>query len=151
DAQPLRRGDELLREAVEQFFVDEDATRRHAALAAGLERADDGAGHGQVEPGVLADDDGALAAHLGGDDAVEKVRGNLLDAVADLVTAREQRAVPARGAPQGPARLGGAVYQVDHARWEARLLEQLHHALGDGGRVLRRLEHRRVALDQARP
>ena len=66
--------DELLGEAVDQLLVHEDAARRDAALAARLEGADEAARHRQVEPGVLADDDGALAAHLAGDDAVVNAR-----------------------------------------------------------------------------
>ncbi len=99
-------GHELLGEAVEDLLGNQDAARRDAALAAGLEGADDAAGHGQVEPGVLADDDGALAAHLAGDDAVVMLRRELLDAMADVVAAGEQHDVDAGIADQ---RLAGLV------------------------------------------
>src|SRR5262249_7066043 len=45
DAQPLRRVDELLGVAIEDRFRNEDSTRADAALAAGLEGADDPGGH----------------------------------------------------------------------------------------------------------
>ena len=115
-----------------------------------LKRADEGAVHGQVEPGVLADDDGALAAHLAGDDAVVNGRPTLLDAAADVVAAGEQHDVDVGVAHQRLAGLGVAVDQVEDARREAGFLEQLDEALADGRRVLGRLEDGRVAFEQAR-
>ncbi len=50
DAQALRRGDELLGEAVDHGVRHEDAARRNAALAARLEGANDRRVHRQIEP-----------------------------------------------------------------------------------------------------
>ena len=123
-------GDELLGEAVEELLGDEDAARRDAALAAGLEGADEAAVDRQIEPGVLADDDGALAAHLAGDDAIVMLGRQLLDALADVVAAGEQDDVDVGIAHQRLAGLAVAVDQVDDARRESRPPRTVRPAAG---------------------
>src|SRR5438309_1402434 len=51
----------------------------------------------------------------------------------------------------GLAGRGRPLHEVDRPRREAGLREQFDEPLADGGRVLRRLEDRRVAFEQARP
>ncbi len=150
DAQALRRGDELVGEGVEERFGDEDAAGRDAALAAGLEAADEGAVDGQVQPGVGADDDGAFAAHLAGHDAIVMLGRQLLNALAHVVAAGEQHHVDVRH--RGPA-----LRRPRPSPW-TRLTRPAGkpassnnsiEALADGRRVLRRLEDGGVAFEQA--
>src|SRR6516165_11276289 len=90
DAQPLGRGNQLFRKTIEDFLSDEDAAGGYATLPAGLESADNGASRSQIEPGVFADDDRALAAHFAGHDSVVMLSRQFLNAAANFVTAREQ-------------------------------------------------------------
>ena len=143
--------DKLLGEAVEQRFGHENAAGRDAALAARLECADERAVDGQIEPGVGADDDGALAAHLASGDTVVKRGGNFLNVPADLVAAGEQDDVDVGVADERFADLAGAVNQVEDAGREAGFDEQFDQALADGRRVFGRLEDGGVAFEETRP
>src|SRR5437879_5634005 len=75
DPQAPGSGHQLIRVAVEDLLRYQEPACRHAALAAGFERANDATGHRQVEAGIFADNDGALAAHFAGDDAIVMLRG----------------------------------------------------------------------------
>ena len=59
-----RLRNELLGKSIEQPAMHQQPTGRHAALAGGLERAQDAGVDGQRQIGVLADDHGAFRAHL---------------------------------------------------------------------------------------
>ena len=73
EAQLLGRGDELRLELAVDLLVDDHAARRGAALAGGAERRPDDPVGGEVEVGVVHDDDRVLAAELEVD-ALEVVR-----------------------------------------------------------------------------
>src|SRR5207248_10114298 len=60
----LRSGDELRLQRVVDALLDDDATRGGAALAGGAEGRPDDPVDGEVEVGVVEDDDGVLAAEL---------------------------------------------------------------------------------------
>src|SRR5437667_9245389 len=89
--------------------------RGDAALPAGLEGADQAARDREIELGVRADDDGAFAAGLAGDDAIRQTRRDFADAFADVVAAGEEDAVDARIAHQGLARFRFAMDEIDDA------------------------------------
>ena len=121
DLEPLRRGRIAFGEFVDDLLRDQDAPRRHATLAAGLESADDRRVDRQIEPGVFADDDRRFAAHLGGDDAIEKVGRDLLNSPADIVAAGEEDDVHVPIADQRLADRTVAVNEVDRPARESPL------------------------------
>src|SRR5207253_3034718 len=90
DVQPFGRGNKPFCEAVEKFLCDENAARGNAALAAGLERTYDATRHRQVEAGIFADNDRTLTPHLAGHDTIVMLGRELLNAMAYVVTAREE-------------------------------------------------------------
>src|SRR5262249_21174656 len=75
DAKPLRHVHELGRKLVKDRLSDKNAASGDAALAACLVSAQNATGDRQVHPRIIADDDGALAAHFAGHNTIEVVRG----------------------------------------------------------------------------
>ena len=90
-ADPHRLGarDEPLLQLVVDGLVHDHAARRRAALAGGAERRPDDALDGEVEVGVVHDDDPVLAAELEVD-VLEAVRGGLRHEHARLARAGER-------------------------------------------------------------
>src|SRR5579862_7483628 len=96
NAQALGHRHEFGGVAVHQFLVDENPSRGNATLTARLEGTDDPCGHSDVETRVVADDNGTLASHFRGHDAVMMVCRELLDTLADVPTAGEQDDIDTR-------------------------------------------------------
>src|SRR5205807_9857099 len=104
----------------------------------------------QVEPGVFANDDGALAAHFAGDDAIVMCRGKFLDAVADVVAAGKEDNVDSGMLDKSLAGWAFAVHEVDRPRWKACFFKEFDDALTDGRRIFGWLEDDRISLQQTR-
>src|SRR5690606_28822970 len=85
---------DALDDLVVDILVDDGARAGRALLTLEAEGGDDDALDGRVDVGLVVDDDGVLAAHLGGD-ALEvllaglELRGALVDADADGLGAGE--------------------------------------------------------------
>jgi hypothetical protein len=142
DEPPLQR--------VVDVAVDDHAARRSAALARGAERRPDDPLDGEVEIGVLHDEDRVLAAELEVD-VLEPVRGRLRHGDAGLAGAGEGDDRDVGVAHEPLARLlAEAVHEVDDAVRQAGLAEQRHEPLGQERRVLGRLQHDRVPGHEGR-
>src|SRR5579872_2753033 len=87
ELQSLRDVRESLGITVYQRFVNDDAARGYASLPCRLESRNDSGCHGQIEPGIVADDHRILTAHLRGDQAIRHRCRNLLNSFAHLITA----------------------------------------------------------------
>src|SRR5262245_14294670 len=103
--------------------MHKNASSGDAALAAGFEGADKAACDRQIKTSVFANDDGALTAHLTGDDAIIHGCRHFLNAPTHIVAAGEKNAVDAWIFHQRLAHFGVAVKQVDDTRWKASFLE----------------------------
>ena len=116
----LRALDETGGERVVEALVDDDAARRRAALAGGAERRPDDAVDGEVEVGVVHDDDRVLAAELEVD-VLQTLGGRLEHLHAGLPRTRERDHADVR-VPDEPLADGSptAVDDVDDARRNAR-------------------------------
>ena len=122
-ADPHRLGprDEPLLQLVVDALLDDDAARGGAALAGGAERRPDDALDGEVEIGVVEDDDPVLAAELEVD-VLEVVGARLRHEHAGLARARERDHGHVRVAHEPVARLlAVAVDEVDDAVRQAGL------------------------------
>ncbi len=91
---------------------------------------DDRTAHRQIEAGIRADDHRCLAAHLGGHDAVEMVRRQLLNAFAHVVTAGKG-ATFTPGLRHQLTRERGSPWTVEHTRREAGFLGDFDDLLAD--------------------
>ena len=144
------RCDEPLGELVVDGLVDDHAARGGAALAGRAERRPDDALDGEVEVGVVHHDDPVLAAELEVD-VLELVGRVLRHQHAGLAGAGERDHRDVRMPDEPVARLlAEAVDEIDDARGEAGLLEQLDEALGEQRRVLGGLEARPCCRRRAR-
>ena len=150
EAQRLGALDEPSRERVVEALVHDDPARRRAALAGCAERRPDDAVDGEVEVGVVHDDDRVLAAELEVD-VLETLGGRLEHLHAGLARARERDHADVR-VPDEPLADGSPtpVDDVDDAGRNTRLDEELREPLPEHGRVRRRLEHDRVPGDERR-
>ena len=130
--------------------MDDDAAGRRAALAGRAERRPDDAVHGEVEVGVVHDDDPVLAAELEVD-VLEPFGGGLEHRNARLARPCQRHDADI-GMPDDPVPHFAAepVHEVDHAIWHAGLDEQLHEALREHRRVVRGLEDDGVPADERR-
>jgi hypothetical protein len=108
----LRPLEELLGEGVGDLLVEVDALDRDADLARVGERAVDGALDGEVEIGVVVDDDGRVAAELE-DDALPA--GLPLELPADRGAAGEGHELEPVVGDQLVGEVGAARRHVDHA------------------------------------
>lgn len=143
--------DEFLGETVEQLAMHENAARRHATLPGGLEAAQHGGVHGEVEVRVFTDDDGTLRSHLTSGRFVIAFGGQLANVRADVVAAGEANDIDIGMSRQRVARFfAEAVHEVDRAVGKARLDEQLREPLANLGRFFGRFEDRGVPFEQAR-
>ncbi len=148
DPHLLRAGDEPLLELVVDAALDDDAARGGAALPGGAERRPEDAVDGEVEVGVVEDDDRVLAAELEVD-VLEVVGGGLRHQDAGLARAGEGDHGHVGVAHEPVAGLlAVAVDEVDDAVGQPGLGEQLDEALGQERRVLGGLEHDGVAADE---
>ena len=142
------RADEPLLQLAVDRLVHDHAARGGAALARGAERRPDDPLDGEVEIGVVHDDDPVLAAELEMD-VLEVVGGVLRHEHAGLARAGEGDDRDVRMAHEPVAGLlAVAVDEVDHPVRKPRLAEQLDEALGEQRRVLRRLQDDGVAADE---
>ena len=129
-ADPHRLGalDEPLLQLAVDGLVHDHAARGRAALAGRAERRPDDALDGEVEVGVVHDDDPVLAAELEVD-VLQVVGGRLRHEHAGLARAREGDDRDVRVAHEPVAGLlAVAVDEVHDAVGEARLAEQLDEA-----------------------
>ena len=132
------------------LLVDDDPARSGAALTGGAERRPDDPVDGQVEVGVVEDDDRVLAAELEVD-PLEVLRAVLHDGHARVARAGE-RDHGHIGMAYQPIADGAptAVHDVDDALGDTGLVQQLDEALPERGRVSRRLEDDGVPRDERR-
>ena len=142
----------LVLEPVDKGVVDallhEDARRRRADLALVRHDADVRPGGGELEVGVVEDEQGGLAARLERD-VLHGRRRHAHDLLARRGAAREGDLVDVRVLHQRGAGLAPApVDDVDHARREAGLLDQPGDVEHGQRRLLRQLEHDGVAAGQ---
>ena len=123
--------DELRRERVVDALAGDDAARGGAALAGRAEGRPEDPLDGEVEVGVVHDDDGVLAAELEVD--VLEVGGAVLGGLdPDLARAGERDQRHVRVLDEALAdRLAAAVHDVEHAGGQAGLLEDLDEALAE--------------------
>ena len=142
----LKPLDELVRDR----FFDDGAARGGAALAGGSERSLDRAFDGQIQIRVGEDDDRVLAPHLAlALDAARRRRR--VQACADVVGSRERHRLDRRMLHDRVADLASAAeHEVQHARREAALLEDLDDQRRGQRREARRLEDDGVARDERR-
>ena len=130
--------------------MDDDSARSGAALTGGAERRPDDPVDGQVEVGVVEDDDRVLAAELEVD-PLEVLRAVLHDGDARVTRARERDHRHVGMANQAIADgAAAAVHDVDDALGDSGLVQQLDESLPQRGRIGRRLEDDRVAGDERR-
>ncbi len=150
EAQALDRCYEPRAKLVVDRAVDDDAAGRRAALAGRAERRPDDAVHGEIEVGVVHDDDAVLAAELEVD-VLEPLGGRLEHRDARLARPGERHDADVR-MPDDPVPHLAAepVHEVDDAVGHAGLDEQLHEALREHRRVVRGLEDDGVAADERR-
>ena len=148
DFQGFGARDEFFDELVVDFLVHGDAAGGGAALAGGAEAAPDGAVDGEIEVGVVHDDDDVLAAHFqmalfergragGADDAAHFGGAGEADEV-DIGMLQERRA------GVGPV----AENDVHDAARQAGFVENLHQIVGGERRIFGGLDDHRVAADQ---
>ena len=147
--QPLGGRDELRLQLLVDAALDDHPARSGAALARGPERRPDDPLDGEVEIRVVEDDDRVLAAELEMD-VLQALGGRLEDGDAGLARAGERDHAHIRVAHERLADLtSSAVDDVQDARGEPRLDEQLDVALAERRRVRRGLEDDRVAATSA--
>src|SRR5919205_346240 len=148
EAHLLGDRDELRLERVVHTVLDDHAARGRAALAGGAEGRPDDPVDGQVEIGVVEDDDRVLAAELEVD-VLERVGRVPHHLDPGLARARERkRALAGVLGARVADRAAAAVEDVDDPRRQARLGEQLDEALAEEWRVARRLEDHGVPADE---
>ena len=104
---------------------------------------------GDIEVGVVQHNHGVFAAHLHSAELV-LFGALLLDIHPDRARTGEHHHIHAGVMHQRVACiLAVALHHINHARRKACLHEQLDQAMGADGRVFGRLEHHRVAFQQA--
>ena len=130
--------------------MDDDAAGGRAALAGRAERRPDDAVHGEVEVGVVHDDDPVLAAQLEVD-VLEPFGGGLEHRDARLARPGQRHDADVR-MPHDPVPHLAAepVHEVDDAVGHAGLDEQLDEALREHRRVVRGLEDDGVPAHERR-
>ena len=130
--------------------MDDDAAGRGAALAGGAERRPDDAVDGEIEVGVVHDDDPVLAAELQVD-VLEVLGGGLEHRDAGLPRPGQRDHADVR-MPHDPVPHLAAepVHEVDDAVGHAGLDEQLDEALREHRRVVRGLEDDGVPAHERR-
>ncbi len=144
------RSTSRLLERVVDLLLDDHAAGSGTALARGSERRPEDAFDGEVEIGVLQDDDPVLAAELEVD-VLETIRRRLQDGDTGLARAGERDDRHVRMAHEALTdRAPAAVDDVDDALRDPGLVQQLDEALAERGRVGRRLEDDGVARDERR-
>ena len=154
DLEAARRFHQPRQEGVVQPRRHDRPAARRAFLAGVAEGAGDDAVDRLVQVGVVVDDDGVLAAHLG-DDALDVVLsgprfgGLAVDVQADVARAGEGDHGRRRMLHQlRPDFLAHAGEEIHHARRQADFLEDLHQLGADDARLLGRLHDRCVAGDE---
>ena len=140
--------------AVEQRLflavLDDQPPRRGAALAGRqIGRLDDDRGGGLDVLGA-PHDERVVAAELEREDLVRRLGELAVERHAGAGRAGEQQAVDARVAGERAALVGAADQQADDAFRNLRLVKAMDQELAGRRRLLRRLEHHRVAGDQRR-
>ena len=125
-------------------LVDVDARRRATALAHVDEEPDVARDNCLIEVAVLADDHGTLPAELERDLLEVGLARGHDDLFADGRRASECDLVDAHVSRDHVARRARAVENVDHARGEASLLDELTHLESTQRRLLRELHHTAV-------
>ena len=137
-------------EAVVDAFGDDQARGRRAALAGGEEAAVQRRVHRDVQVGVVEHDHRILAAHLQLELGHARDAG-LRDALAGGHRAGEADRVDALVVQQHLAHFGAAAHhQVEHARRQARAVQDVGDGPGAAGHQIGRLEHHGVAVGQGR-
>ena len=130
--------------------VDDDAAGRRAALTRGAEGRPDDAVHGEVEVGVVHDDDPVLAAEFEVH-VLEVLGGGLQHRDAGLARAGQRDHADIGMADDPVPHLAAEpVHEIDDAVGHAGLDEQLHEALPEHRRVVRGLEHHGVPAHECR-
>src|SRR6185437_159622 len=144
---------QALQEHVVNFFVDDGARAGRALLPLETKRRDSHAFNRRVEIGISVNNDGIFSAHLKNsalDPLLPRTVSSraLIDIETNFLRSGKsdkpgQRMLYQSGA-KGAARAGA---EVHHTVRHARFLQDLKEFGGDGRRIMRRLEHNRIAAD----